>query len=101
MRGFPKRFNTKQDVLNTLPSYPKETKEFLQTILNTRKNWLIVKVLEDGEQGINNLTNRVQEHKDDNDVVIQRVQEEYKKDPNATMYRLGFTVTEIEELLQE
>lgn len=48
MRGFPKWFNVKQDVLNALAEYPEETKAFLQKCLDERFSWLVTKKLDDG-----------------------------------------------------
>jgi len=48
MRGFPKWFNVKQDVLNALAEYPEETKAFLQRCLDERFSWLVTKKLDDG-----------------------------------------------------
>lgn len=39
MKGFPKTINTRQDILNLLPTYPAETTEYMRRLLNERKHW--------------------------------------------------------------
>jgi hypothetical protein len=100
MRGFPKFFNTKQDVLNVIEEYPTETKAFVQRLLDERKDWITTKKLETGEEGTTDATHRIQELKDDRtQEVIERYQEEYKDDPNCKLFRLGFTVEEAQALI--
>jgi hypothetical protein len=99
MRGFPKRFNTRQDVLNALADYPEQTREQLQRMLDNRFNWFITAALATGEAGVEDDTHRVREDTDDEGVVIDRYQEEYREDPNAQLFRLGLTVTEAEQMV--
>lgn len=95
MRGFPKRINTKQDYYNLLADYPAETKQELQKLLDTRYIWKDTKVLADGETGLEDSTHRVVEQDG------ERIQQEYIEDPNARLFRLGFTVTEVEGLIND
>jgi hypothetical protein len=91
MRGLPKFFNTKQDYFNCLAEWKEETKAELRRLLDSRFSWFDVKVLEDGSTGLNDDTHRV----------IDNMQQELKEDPNARIFQLGFTVVEIEELLND
>lgn len=91
MRGLPKFFNTKQDYFNCLAEWTEETKTELKRLLDSRFSWFDVKVLEDGSTGLNDDTHRV----------IDNMQQELKEDPNARIFQLGFTVEEIEELLND
>jgi DNA mismatch repair ATPase MutS len=100
MKGFPKYFNTKQDVLNVIAEYPTETKAFLQRCIDERIDWITTKKLEEGETGIIDATHRIQELKDDiTKEVTERYQEKYKEDPNCKLFRLGFTVEEAYRLI--
>lgn len=101
MKGFPKYFNTKQDVLNVIAEYPTETKSFLQRCIDERIGWITTKKLEVTEEGIVDATHRLQELKDDRtQEVTERYQEEFKEDPSCKLFRLGFTVEEAEQLIQ-
>lgn len=91
MRGYPKTWNTKQDVLLGLKHWPEETKAALQTLLDNKDEWLIVKKLSDGETGTEDATRRVREVTDEDGTVVERYQEEYAEDPNGRIYRLGFS----------
>lgn len=95
MRGFPKRINTKQDYINLLVDYPAETKQELQKLLDTRYFWQKTKVLAEGETGIEDDTHKIVEQDG------ERIQQEYREDSNARLFRLGFTVTEVEGLIND
>jgi len=101
MRGFPKRFNTRQDVLNTLADYPQETAGHLRRMIDERFNWFITGELAEGEAGRSDDTHRVREDRDDNGVVTERYQEEWREDPRAQLFRLGLTVADAEQMIEE
>ncbi|MDZ7789740.1 MAG: hypothetical protein U5L08_04450 [Xanthomonadales bacterium] len=101
MRGFPKRFNTRQDVLNTLADYPQETAGHLRRMVDERFNWFIDRELAEGEAGVSDDTHRVREDKDDEGAVTARYQEAWREDPRAQLFRLGLTVDEAEQLIEE
>lgn len=102
MRNFPKYFNIKQDVINIIVEFPVETKTFLQRCIDERIGWITTKKLETGEEGIVDATHRIQELKDDiTKEVTERYQEEYKEDPNCQLFRLGFTVAEAQNLIED
>ena len=91
MRGLPKFFNSKQDYLNclTIDTLKEATKAELQKLIDNRFNWFDVSVLADDETGLNDDTHRV----------INGMQQELKEDPTSTIFRLGFTVQEVEGLI--
>lgn len=100
MKGFPKYFNTKQDVLNVIEECPVETKAFVKKCLDERKGWLTTGKLADGAAGVTDSTHRVVEVKDDaSGMVVERYQEEFKDDPSCKLFRLGFTVEEAQALI--
>jgi len=95
MRGFPKHLNIKQDYVNAMSDFPKsEWQPALQELLDTRVQWIMTSKL-DGE-GITDDTHEVRETSDENGVVTERYQYEYKEDPNCKLLRLGFTLEEVE-----
>jgi hypothetical protein len=101
MRGFPKHLNTKADYLYVKENFPPEqSRPAFQRLLDERFAWLPVGPLKAGDKGLEDKTHRVVEMRDESGQnVTERVQEEYREDPNATIFRLGFTVEEVKEHL--
>ncbi|DAB04733.1 TPA: hypothetical protein CPT89_00985 [Candidatus Gastranaerophilales bacterium HUM_11] len=95
MRGFPKHLNSKQDYLNCLQDYPAETKAALKQLLNNRFMWFDTAILDESQEGITDETHRVIESDD------VKIQQELKEDSNARLFRLGFTVAEVEGLAND
>ena len=93
MRGFPKYLNTKQDYLNCLTDYPKEIKAALQELLDGRFIWRATGIIEN--EGLTDDTHRVV------DTGEEKIQEELIEDERAEIFRLGFTVKEVEEMLND
>ena len=48
MRGFPKYINTKADLDNLINLYPQETKDYVQTLIDTKDNWFPIELIGDG-----------------------------------------------------
>ena len=93
MRGFPKFFNTKQDVLHALELFPDQTKAHIQTLLDNRKLWVQT---EYAAPGVNDET-----HYTRTDEAGNVYQMEYRDDPNGGIFRLGFTVEELEAIVND
>ena len=93
MRGFPKHFNTKDDVLNALQLFPEETKAYIQMLLDTRKLWVQTSYV---APGVND-----ESHYTRTDEAGNTYQMEYMDDPNGDIPRLGFTVEELEAIVNE
>lgn len=85
--------NTKADFFNYLYDHMTEAIETLQDILDDRYAWQVVGVLAKKEDGIDDETHMIQES--DNDIL----QLELKEDEYAKLFRLGFTVEEAEEII--
>ena len=84
MHGFPKYLSTKQDVLNVMQEYPKQTRNFLQELLDTKDVWLLVRKLNDVEIGVEDETHKVVPNDDpETKDVVERYQYEFKEDPNG------------------
>ena len=86
--------NTKQDYLNYLTVDSEETKKALQLLLDTRFIWKTTAILAANAAGVNDSTHRVSGEEP------ERMQQEWVEDPNAKIFRLGFTVTEVEGLIE-
>lgn len=93
MRGFPKTIATKSDVNNLLLLYPVETKKYLKEILNNRFVWKSTGTITEGDTGVQDATHRI--------IQTENGLEQFEKieDKNAKLFQLGFTVSELEELL--
>lgn len=105
MRGFPKYtdITTKQDVENVRALFPKETKKFLETIKNDRFIWVDTGKLTDDE-GVTDDTHRVdsvQVTDTDGGISTEKHQFELIEDTNARIFRMGYTVNQVEELIEK
>ena len=97
MVGFPKFLNTKEDYEFVRANFPKEQWESdFKALLNERYEWFNLGEIE-GE-GVTDDTHKVVEDKRDDETVV-RYQYEYKENENARIYRLGYTVEEVENIL--
>lgn len=97
MVGYPKFLNTKEDYEFVRANFPKEEWESdFKALLNERYEWFNLGEIE-GE-GVTDDTHKVVEDKQD-DGTITRYQYEYKENENARIYRLGYTVEEVESIL--
>ena len=102
MHGFPKYLSTKQDVLNVMQEYPKQTKKFLQELLDTKDVWMLVRKLDLDEEGVQDDTHKVVTNDDpETKDIVEKYQYEFKEDPNGTIFRMGFTVQEVQLLVAE
>lgn len=85
--------NTKEDYLNLLQSEPMEAREQLQELLDDRYAWKSMAVLEKKEDGLEDETHRILEQEN------EFIQAELLEDEYAKIFRLGFTVEEVEKLI--
>ena len=100
MRGFPQVLSTKEDYMNCIEEWPEETRAALRTLWADRFAWREAGELAEGNDGIEDASHMVvtKEGSEGSGLPV-RVQMELVSDPNARVYRLGFTDGEIEELL--
>lgn len=102
MKGEPKHWNTKKDVMIALEGWPKRTKKYLQTFLDGVEKWMIDHKLSDDEDGIEDETHKIREVKDEEtDEITERYQLVWKEDPNCKLFRLGFTQKEAEDIINQ
>ena len=94
MRGFTKTISTKTDVQNLFQLYPDETREYLQKLLDTRFVWRSTGAITEGASGIQDATHRVMRTESGLE------QFELVEDENAKIFRMGFSVAEVEEMLK-
>lgn len=94
MRGFPRTIATKTDINNLFPLFPDETREYLQKLIDTRFIWRRTGAIADGTAGVQDTTHRVMKTESGLE------QFELVEDENAKIFRLGFSVVEVEEMLK-
>lgn len=64
--------------------------------------WLNVGMLESDAQGVTDDTHKVViVGGEDDGTPVQYYQYEYKEDPNCKLFRMGFTVSEVEQLVNQ
>lgn len=93
MRGFPRTITTKNDIQNLLQLYPDETREVLRQLLDTRFVWRSTGAITEGAAGIQDAVRRVMRTESGLE------QFELVEDENAKIFRMGFSVAEVEEML--
>ena len=100
MIGLPKHLNSKDDFIYVKENFPKEKWIGLfQNLLDERMQWFNVGTLTDNEPGIEDDTHRVVTcNTTDGE---ERYQYELKENPNCNLFRLGFTVEEVVEIINE
>ena len=93
MKGFPKTFNTKQDVLNCIDVFPEKTKAFLRNALAGYKDWVCTGIFENESDCIKNDTHDYSSQEYDGK--ISWIQKEFMVVPGNIIDRLEFTTEEI------
>lgn len=92
--------NTKTDYFYIKEHFSDEVwRPKFQSLLDNKMNWLNTGKLADGEDGITDDTHKIIENKNEEGVVVERYQYEYKEDSNCRLFKLGFTVQEVEGIL--
>lgn len=99
MRGIPKTLNTKFDYEYIKNQNMSGWQKHYQALLDTRVNWFKTADLAPEDAGITDETHRVKTETNLNGDTI-KYQQELKEDPNCKMFRLGFTVEEVESALE-
>lgn len=84
---------TKQDYISCLNIFPIEVKNALQQLLNDRFVWKTTAILSNINDGISDDTHRVLIQ--NNDII----QQEYTEDINSQLFNIGFSVSEVESII--
>lgn len=108
MRGFPRHLNTKQDYLHCLATMPEETKAALRDLLAARFVMGPVRKLAADETATADEGREVREVNlsasetgtGADQAAPERWLFEPREDENAWLFRLGFTVEEVENLIK-
>lgn len=96
MQGFPKYLNSKADYLYIRDNFPKDKwQPFFQSLLDDHIQWF--NTGEIAGEGVTDDTHKVVANEMNGET--HKYQYELKEDVNCVLYRLGFTVEEVEKLL--
>lgn len=99
MVGMPKYLNTKEDYEYVRLNFAAELwKPKFQALLDERFNWFNDGALVEGAAGVTDDTHKIVENKGPDDA-ITRYQYVLMEDENCAMFRVGYTVNEITEIL--
>lgn len=100
MKGIPAYLNAKNDYLNIKENFPSsQWQPLFQKLLDEKDSWMNTGIISDGS-GITDDTHKVVENEGVDDE-IEKYQFEYKEDSRAKIFRLDFTVEEIQNYLNE
>ncbi len=100
MIGYPKNLNTKEDYEYVRKNFPKDEWEpAFQALLDTVNEWFNLGVLADDDAGTVDDTHKVTEDRREDTDVVTRTQWEYKENPDAKIFQLGYTVVEVKAIL--
>ena len=100
MRGEPKHLNSKFDYEYLKENYPEDIwRPAFQRLYDDRMREFNAGVLADGDSGIVDDTHSVIESKDMTSDAVIRYQYEMAVNPDAHMFRIGYTEEEILTLL--
>lgn len=100
MIGFPLHLNTKHDYQFIHDHFPSAKWQLpWQALLDTKDAWLMTDLLQDEQSGVEDVTHRI-EAVDLPGGALEYYQYEFKEDPNALIFRLGFTAIEVEDTLK-
>ena len=100
MKGYPKHFNTVEDVLNSKKIDPQRTKEVLRAVIDGREGWYVTAPLSVEADGITNDVYRVINQGDE-----ERGEDWYQQYwgslPGNMLNRIGLSVDEAEKIITE
>ncbi len=99
MNGYPQTLNDRADYDYVRENFPKsDWEKDYQNLLDTVYEWFNLGKLADGEEGVTDETHKVVTC-EMCDEKAERYQYEYKENPDARIFRLGFTVDEVKSIL--
>ncbi|VEJ46067.1 hypothetical protein [Bartonella vinsonii] len=106
MREYPEHLNSKEDYLNMLEYDKLETLKRLEQLLEMRFDWVCIKELGEGEEGLEDEKHKVCVEKEmpldfETSFVEKRYQYELQESEYSPLNSLGFSVEEVEQLIKE
>ena len=100
MKGYPHHLNTKADYMYVHANFPREQwlPDF-QALLDSTHDWFFEKHLDTKDEGIEDDTHKIVKFENTETKEITYDQYVFKEYNNALLFRLGFTVDEVEKLI--
>lgn len=100
MHGFPRQLSSKYDYEYVRKHFPADQwRPAWARLLAGRFSWLDTAILKETDAGVRDGTHRVIERETPNGAE-ERIQQEIQEDPNAHIFRMGFTVEEVARALE-
>lgn len=100
MKGLPKQLNSKNDYMFAHNHLNENYwRPAFQELLDSRFGWFFDKDLANKEEGIEDDTHKIVENRNTEDESVSYAQYIWKENDKAKIFRIGFTVEEVEELL--
>lgn len=102
MKGFPKHLNSKEDYLYIKDNFEKTLwlPEF-QKLLDSMKDWVYIKQLDNEANGITDETHKVISFEDLTTKQLTYAQYELQVIPTAKIFQLGFSVQEVQSIIDK
>ncbi len=101
MQGTPKHLNTKEDYEYLRQNFPAEIwRPRFESLLAERMQWFNTGALAEGDSGQTDASHKVIEDAGMGGAAATRYQFELQENDNCLLYRLGYTVAEVERLLE-
>lgn len=102
MRDFPKHLNTKDDYMYVLNHFSKEkVLPLFQNLLDTMKDWFFVRELGQQESVADTPTMKTIATENNETKEITYAVYELQENPQCKLYRLGFSVEEVETIINK
>lgn len=100
MKGFPKNLNTKHDYDYIRANFSPEMwiPEY-EMLLAARTVWLPTGEIASEAEGVVDATHKVEVEQQSDKDEIKYIQYELKENPDAKIFRLGYSVAEVESIL--
>ncbi len=100
MQGFPAALNTREDYEYVREHFPAEQwKPAYQALLDTASDWFFVKTLEEGEEAPEGDQYKIVKGQAISEETQPDTLYEFRENPDAKIFRIGFTKAEVEEAL--
>src|SRR5690554_4948302 len=103
MIGFPKKLNSRKDYENIIKDfgYIKDVKRAYQGLLNTSKHYVFDRNLTSEEEPDGNEPEYKVLEEEQEDETMQRVQYKLIENTTGKIFKLGFTIDEVEEVINK
>lgn len=102
MKGFPKHLNTREDYEYVKENFPKDQwLPCFEALLENTENWFFEKNLASKAEGVEDATHKIVETTNSTEEGAEPTYAQYvlKTDENAKIFRIGYTVAEVQAII--